>query len=124
MAERGGQFPKEVQLDTVSLSPGDYVFTDGQEPPRYAYIHTSEHEGEIAVSAAGPFSREHLDFEFGGGWEAEGEPSPQVVARREALLQTRPYSVTGFDFVGVEGSYPGGRERMIRNAAQFVLGIE
>ena len=124
MAERGGQYPEIVQLDSVLVGEGDLVLTDGQEPPRYAYVHVSERGDEIAVSAAGPFTRERLDFEFSGGWEREGEPDAAVVAKREALMRAEPFGVTGFDYVGVAGAYPGGKERIIKNAARFVLGLE
>lgn len=115
----GGGSPEIVFLDTVRLDEGDYILSDGLEPPHYAYVHVSGPDHELSVSASGPFSRDRLDFEFGGTLDGDVEPTVSEIERREALREAETHDVTGMDFVGVDGSYPGGKERIIRNAARL-----
>lgn len=120
----GGGTPELVFLDTVHLDEGDYVLSDSLEPPHYAYVRVTGPDHELSVSASGPFSRERLDLELGGTLDDGDELSAEVVDRREALREAETHDVTGMNFVGVDGSYPGGKERVIRNAARFILGTE
>lgn len=120
----GGGLPEVVHLDTVRLDEGDYILSDGLEPPHYAYVHVSGPDHELTVSASGPFSRARLDFEFSGELDGDDSPTAVVVERREALREAEDYDITGMDFVGVDGSYPGGTERILQNAARFILGLE
>jgi hypothetical protein len=98
----------------VGLGREYHVFTDHQEPPRYALIHITP----PTFQGFGPMGRAELEAE---AQATPIDPASQARFRQEA----GPFRVDGLAVaptIIIQGEYPGGPRRAAQNLAKLILG--